>query len=568
MRCCNAIALQESGAREPLSSTAVHTHIRSRETTYVAWSFPPAASNLTSVFASALQTAPSQEREPHAHPSGSTRTHAVGLPRSVLIAQTLLLALLFAIPPVRALYHQCVIDPDVWWHLSIGDFVAQHHGVPHADFMSRAVLGTPWQAYSWLFDLLVSRLFHGFGLTGIVLYTAGMLLAIAIATYRLASRRLDFSIAIALTFFVGFSMIPLETPRSWLFSILFFLLELDILMRVRDSGKMRDLVWIPVILGFWANLHIQFVHGLIMLMIAFGEAVVSRWWRDKDVRTSPQALGLTLVVSAAATLCSPYGWHIYRVAYDFGTQTEALNKISEVQAMAFRDPCNFTILVLAFAAVAALARHSRPLLFEKTLFVFAAFVSFHSQRDAWMMAAVACAILGARATSTTQSHPLRPGRYVLTFASLLSLVCCAFAVHAYKLTNEQLSEKQRSALPVDAAEFVTAHHLQGPLYNDFNWGGYLFWRLRLAVSMDGRVAPYGAERIDRSLATWNGEPNWAGDPLLQSANVIIGPVHMPLTQLLRLDPRFQLVYEDKLAAVFTRQVTALRAASSTKAGSL
>ena len=74
----------------------------------------------------------------------------------------------------------------------------------------------------------------------------------------------------------------------------------------------------------------------------------------------------------------------------------------------------------------------------------------------------------------------------------------------------------------------------------------------MPVSMDGRVAPYGTERIERSIATWTNQPDWAADPLLKTAHVVIGPVNLPLTQLLRADPRFHLVYEDKLAAVFTR----------------
>jgi hypothetical protein len=34
------------------------------------------------------------------------------------------------------------------------------------------------------------------------------------------------------------------------------------------------------------------------------------------------------------------------------------------------------------------------------------------------------------------------------------------------------------------------------------------------------------------------------------AGVVIGPVKAPLNQVLRMDSRFQLVYEDKVAAVF------------------
>ena len=95
-----------------------------------------------------------------------------------------------------------------------------------------------------------------------------------------------------------------------------------------------------------------------------------------------------------------------------------------------------------------------------------------------------------------------------------------------------------------------ADTLHGPVFNDFNWGGYMIWALRMPVSIDGRAAFYGDEAIDRSIATWNAEPDWASDPQLKAAGVVIGPVKAPLTQVLRMDPRFRLLYEDGLAAVF------------------
>jgi hypothetical protein len=75
----------------------------------------------------------------------------------------------------------------------------------------------------------------------------------------------------------------------------------------------------------------------------------------------------------------------------------------------------------------------------------------------------------------------------------------------------------------------------------------------MPVTIDGRGAMYGDEAINRSVATWNAEPDWATDPQLGSAGVVIGPMKAPLTQVLRLDPHWRLAYEDKLAAVFVRR---------------
>jgi hypothetical protein len=70
------------------------------------------------------------------------------------------------------------------------------------------------------------------------------------------------------------------------------------------------------------------------------------------------------------------------------------------------------------------------------------------------------------------------------------------------------------------------------------------------VSIDGRAAFYGDKNLDRSMSTWGGQPDWTDDAQLKSAGLVIGSVKAPLTQLLRMNPRYQLVYEDKLAAVF------------------
>jgi hypothetical protein len=77
----------------------------------------------------------------------------------------------------------------------------------------------------------------------------------------------------------------------------------------------------------------------------------------------------------------------------------------------------------------------------------------------------------------------------------------------------------------------------------------------MPVSMDGRQNVYGDEQISLSDDTWNGRPDWASDPDLKKAGLVIGPVNASLTQLLRMDPRFELGYEDKLAAVFIARKT-------------
>ena len=409
--------------------------------------------------------------------------------------------------------------------------------------------GKPWEAYSWLFALLNFQLFQGLGLAGIVVFTTGMVLAITVALHHLVRRlQQDFTICLVLTGVICVTMDRLYQPRPWLFSILLAVFELDILMHARKTGRLRELLWLPAIFALWANLHIQFIDGLIILAIALAESILTVRRAGTATRIPLRPLALTFAASLLATLLNPYGWHIYKTAHDLAVQTGAFSLIAELQALPFRDISDFSVLFLAFACVAVLARSRHLLVFETLLFLFAAIVSFRSQRDLWVMAITAAAILA----SSIQGH--KTPRRIPAFSSLLFtaaaavvLLLSSFILH---INNAKLSAQLAKELPVRAVAMAKARNYPGPVYNNYNWGGYLIWELRLPVSIDGRAGLHGDERLHRSQMTWTGEPGWATDPQLISAGMVIASVKAPLTQLLRMDPDFRLTYEDQVAAVF------------------
>ena len=470
--------------------------------------------------------------------------------RAEQVAQALVLAVLFAIPALICVRAACVIDLDIWWHLRTGEWMLLHHAVPHVDLYSGALAGRPWLAYSWLFELLTVKLFQWLGLAGIVAYSSAMVLAITVALFHMV-RRLqgDFTLAVLLTFAAVYSMGRLYTPRPWLFTILFFILEMDILIEARKTGRVRELAWLPVIFALWANVHIQFVDGLFVLGLAWVEAVVARWWKGAETRRRPAWMGLALAAGLLGTLLNPYGWRIYQAAFDLATQGGALNLVTELQAMPFRGLPDFLILLLALGSAAALARRRRFQPFETALLAFAAVLSFRSQRDIWVMATVAAAILASTITGSRRAE-FRLPKWATAVAVLAAGLAVLAGSRVMGVNNAQLDTQLAKNLPVSAVEAVRAKGYAGPLFNNYDWGGYLIWALRMPVSVDGRAAFYGDKNLDRSAATWNAQPDWASDAQLTSAGVVIGPVKAPLTQLLRMDPRFHLVYEDKLAAVF------------------
>lgn len=467
-------------------------------------------------------------------------------------ARAVVAGFLFAIPALICFHGlgSCAVDPDVGWQIQTGAWILHHHAFPHTDPFSRTEAGASWQAYSWLFDLLLLKLFHWLGMDGLLLYTAAMAVAIAAAIYRLVSRvQTDFTKCALLSMAAVICISRDFTPRSWLFSILFFAVELDILLEYRRSLRPAILFWLPPIFALWANLHIQFIDGLLVLGIAASEPLLSRWLRWTGSTRPSRPLWIALAACIAAPLLNPYGFGIYRAAWIMGSQPGVLDTVTEMHALAFRSFGDYLLLFLALASTALLFRRGRPALFSSLLLAMSVVLSFRSQRDAWILSIVAVALIAAELKNDAGQHA-RPPAWSLPVTFAATAVVVAIGIPALRVNNARLLALQAQEMPVQAVAQVRLRHYPGPLFNDYNWGGFLIWQLGMPVSIDGRAGLYGDPGIHRSMETWGGGPQWASDPGLQSAALVIAPIGAALTQLLRLDPRFHLVYQDRIAAVF------------------
>lgn len=467
-------------------------------------------------------------------------------------ARALVAGIVFAVPALLCVHGAAssVVDPDVGWHLKTAQWIVAHRGFPHSDPFSRVTAGAPWQAYSWLFDVLLLKLYQWLNLGGMLAYTAAMAAAITAAVYRLASRgQTDAMKSVLLTGAAVVCLLRDFTPRPWLFTMLFFAVELDLLLEYRRTRNARTLLWLLPMFALWANLHIQFIDGLLVLGLAACEPLLARWTGWGEGGREARALWLALAGCVGATLINPYGLTIYRAAWVLGSQSGVLETVNEMHALSFRSFPDFLLLFLLLAATAMLFRRGRPEPFEVLLLGVSAVLSFRSQRDAWIVTMAATAILAAELAKGSEEPQRMPA---WTLAVTLGSMAAALAAGALAIgmNNARLRAFQAQELPVQAAEVVKDRHYAGPVFNDYNWGGYLMWKLDEPVSIDGRAGLYGDRNIEESMRTWAGGPEWAEDPELETAGVVIAPEGAALTQLLRLDGQFQMVYEDKVAAVF------------------
>lgn len=481
-------------------------------------------------------------------------TAAVRMPIAQMLGRVAVYSFL-ALWFLRAFY---LADPDIWWHLATGRWILAHHALPVTDPFSSYGADKPWIVYSWLFDIATQLLFRSLGCLSAILYEVAVRVALAVALFHLVQGLLPrFWRAAAITLISLYGMSYVIGPRPGMLTILFGIIELDILLAVRRTGASKKLWLLPLLMLIWVNWHIQFVYGLLLLGVFAGEPLLARLWLVPAGETHlwPAKRGwLALGATFLATLLNPYGPRIYSTVFLYMHQPKSFFQIVELRAMTFRVPQNYVLLLLFLAAAIAVGwRHERRLLWP-ILLAIASVLAFHSVKDCWFLAIVSAAALadGWR-LNVSRDLPRLAQRYKLATAVWVAALLIA-GFRYYGVSNDFLEIQVNANFPAPAARFIEQHHLQGPLYNDFNWGGYLIWRLpELRVAIDGRTNVHGDERVGHFGDMWLGKPVWATDPELSQANIVVANKDKALTSLLLLDRRFNILYEDVQAVIFQRR---------------
>jgi hypothetical protein len=348
-------------------------------------------------------------------------------------------------------------------------------------------------------------------------------------------------------------------PRPVFVTMTLFTVALTFLLEAQRTGRTQLLWWLPLLFVLWANVHIQFIYGLFVVGLFVGINMLQRLasWAgiEPDFIQAPtlplsELIGIVFACFAASFV-GPYTYHLYHVLAAYSNSHVPYSMIQELAAFQFNTPTHYVLLLLTAAAFFAVGWRKKLDLFQLSLLVVASIVAFRTARDAWFVSICAAAFIADLSTGENARTP------VLKLPELASV--CGFVAILMWLTAGNTSFNSRDLdraisreYPVNAVNFVRQNSFPGPLYNHFDWGGFLIWYLpQYPVVIDGRNDLYGDEM---DLLTYNSSKgdSYTSDPYLNDAGLVVLPKKLPLAILLTIDSRFRMVYEDQLSVVFVR----------------
>jgi hypothetical protein len=454
-----------------------------------------------------------------------------------------------------------VLDPDMWWHLSVGDWIVHNHAFPHNGIFSRTAADQPWMAYSWIYEVLLSRAYDWFSFMGMGLFGTGLTIAVALAIFLMLHRISGrFWAAWALTIVVAAAFLFNIAPRPLFFTVLLFTITLTLLFEAQRTARVQFLYWLPVVFLVWANIHIQFIYGLAVVGLFAGinllqhTAVRFRAYPEFLVSPTVPVVEPFVVLGCCALIAcaGPYTYHLYPHVIEISQSKIMYKMIIELQALSFQYFNQYLELLLAIGAYFALGWRKKIDPFKLALLIFASVFAFRTWRDAWFLCVTAAAVIADFPTSESEKEePIRlSGWATVSIASVLLLM---LATRSTDFNQRGLDRLISSEYPVDAVNFLRRNPAGGPLYNSFDWGGFLiFYMPQYPVSIDGRTDLYGEAVDEQYYATQEADASYTTDPVLNQAGLVILKNKFPIAKQLLTDRRFRVIYRDDLAVVLVR----------------
>jgi hypothetical protein len=448
-------------------------------------------------------------------------------------------------------------DPDMWWHLKMGEVIWTTHTIPTTDVFSYTTNHHAYVAHEWLSQLLIYGAYRFDGYPGLMLWLCFFTSALLIAGYCLCSlcsgnAKIGFLGALTIWLFAtsGFAV------RPQMVGYLLLVVELLLL----HLGRTRNPRWflaMPPLFAIWVNCHGSFFFGIIVAVIFLfssffnfqaGSLSAPRW--DPHYR---RMLALAILLSVAAMFLNPIG--VKQILYPLDAMLHLpsnLSQVSEWQPLQLGEARGFALLgILGCIFLLVIVRRTELLWHELLMLVLGTWLAGGHRRMVFVFGILAAPVLSRLLSTSWDAYNAeqdRPLPNAVFLAASLWIAFLAFPSH------ENLTRQVGENSPVKAVEFMKTHHLSGPMLNEYGYGGYLIWAApEHPVFIDGRGDIFEQTGVFTEFGSWatlQSDPKQLLDKY--KINFCLLARRSPMVVVLPLLDDWTAIYSDNNSVIFMR----------------
>ena len=461
-------------------------------------------------------------------------------------------------------------DPFAGFHIRAGEYIVNNFRVPKYDIFSYSDPPLPWVAHEWLSEVLMAVIHQVSGLTGIVLFFSFLIAFTYFLLFRVLQAQSGNIIFSCLIVF----LVAASSMLHWLARPHIFTLTLTVIWyHILDSYQYQNknyLCLLPPIMLLWVNLHGGFIIGFILLTIYIcGNAAGALFLPGP--RTNPckhkfYVLTCAILVCLVVSLANPYGFYVLLFPFKTVSQQFLIDTVIEYLSPNFHDSLPFKYLLLLTIGILAASR-AKINFIELSLVLLFTYMALYSVRHIPLFAIIVAPILvrhtdimlqkadswlmnmfKSRSNNLAVLDGQLKGHLWPVFALLVACVLAGRAVIQFKFDE--------AIMPVAASNFLKRENIKGNMFNMDQLGDYLIYAAspQYKVFIDGRSDMYGSDRMREYVIVMTIQPGWKEVLAKYDINFVFFNVNSPLSTLLRETDDWRLVYADKIANVFVRNV--------------
>jgi hypothetical protein len=482
---------------------------------------------------------------------------------------TFLFSLLAFVLLLTGYYHPITaMQQDLGRHFLLGKMILESGSIPKTNLFSYTYPDFPFINTHWLSEVIFYLIFQGSGYFGLfLLFLTCILLAFGIV-YVYTLRR---SHLLAISFVSLFALrILFERTdlRPEMFSFVLCSIFVTMLYRYREKASKLIFFLIPLQL-LWVNLHIYFVIGILLVFLFLIDEVIRK--RTHLYNKQTKLLFLIFLLVCGVSLINPNGIngasYPLRVLENYGYTIEENQSIFLLQSLGFNKPAlpYFQLTIFLMGATLLLSfRKTKPI--DWLLFFVFSYLGITQVRNLSLFALVMIVPFATNLTfvmqkikalatdlTTKQSRLLTTSLILGLFVMYLWQIPTVAAVRGIGYSVDESAKK--------AVDFIEQNKIKGPIFNNFDIGSYLIYRLypEEKVFIDGRPEAYPATFIQQLYIPMQQDPSSfkAVDARYTFNMIFFSHTDQTpwatqfLTTIIR-DPAWQIVYFDEFAIILLK----------------